>query len=42
MWDLWWTKSNWGTFSPSASVSLANLHSTDYSTIAMINYLGLA
>jgi hypothetical protein len=27
MWDLWWTKRNWGRFSASTSVSLAN-HST--------------
>jgi hypothetical protein len=29
MWDLWWTKWRWGRFSPSTSVSPANLHSTN-------------
>jgi hypothetical protein len=33
MWDLWWTNWYWGTFAPSASVSLADSHSTDYSTL---------
>jgi hypothetical protein len=33
MWDLWWTKWYWGMFSPSSSVSPANSHSTDCSTI---------
>jgi hypothetical protein len=32
-WDLWWTKWRWGGFSPSISVSLANLHSTKFSII---------
>jgi hypothetical protein len=27
MWDLWWTKWNWGRFSPSTSVSADNSHS---------------
>jgi hypothetical protein len=30
-WDLWWTKWRWGRFSPSPSVSPANLHSTKFS-----------
>jgi hypothetical protein len=32
-WDLWWTKWRWGKDSPSTSVSLANLHSTNFSII---------
>jgi hypothetical protein len=32
-WDLWWTKWRWGRFSPSTSVSPANLHSTNFSII---------
>jgi hypothetical protein len=32
MWNLWWTKWNWGRFSPSTSVSPANPHSTKCST----------
>jgi hypothetical protein len=32
-WDLWWTKWCWGRFSPSTSVSPANLHSTKFSII---------
>jgi hypothetical protein len=28
-WDLWWTKWRWSRFSPSTSVSPANLHSTN-------------
>jgi hypothetical protein len=32
-WDLWWTKWRWGRFSPSTSVSPANLHSTKFSII---------
>jgi hypothetical protein len=39
MWDVWWTKWRWGMFSSSTSVSLANLHSTNFSTITY--YLGL-
>jgi hypothetical protein len=31
--DLWWTKWRWGRFSPSTSVSTANLHSTKFSII---------
>jgi hypothetical protein len=40
-WDLWWTKWRWGRFSPSTSVSPATLHSTNCSTITLINHLGL-
>jgi hypothetical protein len=40
MWDLWWTKWRWGRFSLSTSVSPANLHSTNYSTIILICHLG--
>jgi hypothetical protein len=40
MWDLWWTKWRWGRFSPSTSVSSANLHSTNCSTITLIYHLG--
>jgi hypothetical protein len=32
-WDLWWTKWRWGRFSPSISVSPANLHSIIVSII---------
>jgi hypothetical protein len=32
-WDLWCTKWHWGRFSPSTSVSPANSHSTDRSTL---------
>jgi hypothetical protein len=39
--DLLWTKWHWGRFSPSTSVSAANLHSTDCSTITIIYHLGL-
>jgi hypothetical protein len=36
MWDLWWTKWRWGQlFSQSTSVSPANLHSTNFSTITI-------
>jgi hypothetical protein len=35
MWDLWWTKWRWGRLSPSTSVSSANLHSTNFSTITI-------
>jgi hypothetical protein len=41
MWDLWWTKWRWGKFSSSTSVSLANLHSTNFSTITITYHLGL-
>jgi hypothetical protein len=34
-WDLWWTKQQWGRFSPSTSVSSVK-HSTDCSTIIII------
>jgi hypothetical protein len=40
LWDLWWTKWRWSTFSPSTSVSPANLHS-NCSTIILIYHLGL-
>jgi hypothetical protein len=33
MWDLWWTKWHWGKLSPSTSVSPANFHLINYSTI---------
>jgi hypothetical protein len=39
--DLWWTKWRWGRFSPSISVSPANFHSTNCSTITIIYHLGL-
>jgi hypothetical protein len=32
-WDLWWTMWRWGRFSPSTSVSPANLHSAKVSII---------
>jgi hypothetical protein len=41
MWDLWWTKWHWGRFSPSTSVSPANFHSTNCSTVTLIYHLGL-
>jgi hypothetical protein len=41
MWDLWWTKGRWGRFSPSTSVSPANLYSTNCSTITIIYHQGL-
>jgi hypothetical protein len=41
MWDLWWTKWYWGRFSSSTSVSPANLHSTNFSTITIISHPGL-
>jgi hypothetical protein len=42
MCDLWWTKWRWSRFSPSTSVSPANYHSTNYSTITIIyHHLGL-
>jgi hypothetical protein len=34
MWDLWWTKSHWGRFSPSTAVFPAN-HFTDYHALAL-------
>jgi hypothetical protein len=36
MWDLCWTKWRWGRFSPSTSVSPANLYSTSCSTNTII------
>jgi hypothetical protein len=36
VWDLWWTKWRWGRFSPSTSVSPANLHSTNFFIIIII------
>jgi hypothetical protein len=33
MWDLWWNKVALGQVSPSTSVSPANLHSTNFTTI---------
>jgi hypothetical protein len=36
MWDLWRTKWHCGRFSPSTSVSSANFHSTDCSTLIII------
>jgi hypothetical protein len=41
MWDLWWTKWRWGRFSPSTSVSPANLYSIDLFTITITYYSGL-
>jgi hypothetical protein len=35
IWDLWWTKWRSGRFSPSTSVSLANLQATNCSTITI-------
>jgi hypothetical protein len=32
-WDLWWTKWRWGTFSPSTSVSPANIYCIKFSII---------
>jgi hypothetical protein len=33
MWDLWWKKWHYGWFPPNTSVSPANSHSTDCSTL---------
>jgi hypothetical protein len=41
MWDLWWTKWRWARFSPSTSVSLADLYSTNISTITIAYHPGL-
>jgi hypothetical protein len=41
MWDLWWTKWRWGRFSPSTSVSPANLYSANLSTITITYDPGL-
>jgi hypothetical protein len=38
---LWWTKWHCGRLDPSTSVSPANSHSTDYSTLIIIYYPGL-
>jgi hypothetical protein len=38
---LVWTKWRWGRFPPSTSVSPANFHSTNCSTIILIYHLGL-
>jgi hypothetical protein len=38
---MWWTKWRWGRFSPGTSVSPANFHSTNSSTITLIYHLGL-
>jgi hypothetical protein len=35
MWDLWWTKWRWDRFFPITSVSPANIHSTNFSTITL-------
>jgi hypothetical protein len=41
MWDLWRTECHWGRFYPSTSVSPANSHSTDCSTLIIIYHPGL-
>jgi hypothetical protein len=41
MWDLWWTKWQWGRFSHSTSVSHANSQSTNCSTFIIISHPGL-
>jgi hypothetical protein len=41
MWDLWWKKWHWGRFSPSTSVSLANLHSINFFTFTLTYHPGL-
>jgi hypothetical protein len=42
MWDLWLTKWRWGKFSPTTSVSPANLQSINFfTTIAITCHLGL-
>jgi hypothetical protein len=38
---LWWTKWRWGRFSPSTSVSPANLYSPNFSTITITYHQGL-
>jgi hypothetical protein len=40
MWDLWWTKWRWGRFPPVTSVSPANLHFTNFSTITNTYHRG--
>jgi hypothetical protein len=42
MWNLWSTKWHCGRFCPSTSVSPANSHSTDCSTLIIIYHPGLA
>jgi hypothetical protein len=34
-WGLWWTKWRWGKFSPSTSVSPANIHATKISILTL-------
>jgi hypothetical protein len=34
-WDLWWTKWRWNRFSPSTSISPANLHSIKFSILTI-------
>jgi hypothetical protein len=41
MWDFWGTNWCWGRFSPSNSVSPANLYSTNFSTITITYHLKL-
>jgi hypothetical protein len=41
MWDLLWTKCRWDRFSPSTSVSLPNLYTTNFSTITITYHPGL-
>jgi hypothetical protein len=41
MWDWWWTSWRWGRFSPSTSVTPANLHSTNFFTITITYHSGL-
>jgi hypothetical protein len=41
MWDLWWTKWRRGRFSPSTSISPANPHSANFSTITITYHPGL-
>jgi hypothetical protein len=36
MWDLWWTMWHRGRIFPSTSVSPANSHSINYSTVIII------
>jgi hypothetical protein len=36
MWDLWWTKWHWESFSPNTSVSPTNSRSIDRSTLIII------
>jgi hypothetical protein len=41
MLDLWWTKLHWGRFSPITSLSPANYHFIDCSTLIIIHHPGL-